>query len=79
MRPKSPKKYNLALAAVIADARKSAGISQRRLSDMLGRPNAYIAKLETGRKMAHAYDLHAIGRILGIEPAELMERVERRL
>jgi len=79
MRPAAPKKYNSALAAVIAEVRQSAGVSQRRLSDMLGRPNAYISKIETGRKMAHAYDLHAIGRVLGIDPAVLMERVERRL
>ena len=67
------------LIEVIAEARDSAGISQRGLSSKLDRASDFIWKIENGYREVLAIDLIEIGHALELTAAELMARVERRL
>ena len=52
--------------------RKSAGISQEKLADMLGVSRQAVSKWETGETQPEMANLMAICRILNITPNELL-------
>lgn len=63
----------------IVEARESAGISQRELSERLERSKAYMHKIEAGQQLVPAYDMLLIAEALGLTFSEFVARVERRL
>lgn len=60
-----------ALLAVVKSARKEAGITQRELSERLGRSHNFITYIERGSRRLDVVEFVAIARELGRDPAEL--------
>ena len=75
----TPRRFQRAVIDVIVEARESAGISQRELSDRLERSKAYVHKIEAGQQLVPAYDMLLIAEALGLTFREFAERVEKRL
>ena len=65
------------LIAVIAEARKEVGISQRELSIALGRATNFIHFVEVGQQIPNVLEFIAIANELGVPPLVLMDRVLR--
>ncbi len=64
-----------ALVELLREARELRAVSQRDLSHRLGQDFTYIAKIELGRRRLDVVELIEICFILGIEPAEFVERL----
>lgn len=62
---------NDALLNVLKRARLSLGVTQRRLSERLGRSNNYIANIERGSRRLDVVEFTRIAIVLGIDPAML--------
>lgn len=63
----------------IVAARKAKGLTQQAVADGLGRPQSFIAKLETGERTVNVIELLAIGRIIDLHITELIAAVEAEL
>ena len=67
-----------AVAAVLAEARRKAGLSTRALSAKLRADHNYIARIESLERHVSAAEFMAIARALGVRPSTLMARAEKR-
>ncbi len=67
---------NWAMASVIHQARKDAGLTQVELADFSGLSKPYVSGLERGNINASVYALVRVAEVLKIAPSELMIRVE---
>ena len=67
-----------AIAAVLREARQSAGLSARALAQLLGVPHNYIARIESMERHVSAAEFMVIARTLKVRPATLMARAEKR-
>jgi ribosome-binding protein aMBF1 (putative translation factor) len=70
---------NRALGDAIAEARETAGLSQRELSARIDRSEDFIGKIERYESTLQNYDLVRIAYALDITAAELMASAEKRL
>lgn len=66
--------YEAALA-VITEARKSAGLSQRDLAERLQKPRSFVSKIENKERRVDVVELVALARAIGLEPSDLMARI----
>lgn len=66
-----------ALAQVVDEARKAAGMSQRSLGEATGIPLVTISRKLLGQSPFNAVEMVAISRALGISLAELALRAEQ--
>lgn len=64
-----------AVAKVVREARKAAGLSQEALADAAGLHRTYISLLERARRSPTVCTLDAIGRALGFEPSKIYRLV----
>lgn len=55
------------LAGMLADARRLRGFTQQQLADLLGVPQSYVAKVETGKTDIRTSKLMEIARLLDLE------------
>jgi transcriptional regulator with XRE-family HTH domain len=55
--------------ALLAQARKDAGIAQQKLADRLDRPQSFVAKIEGGERRIDVIEFIAIAKAIGREPA----------
>ena len=69
-----------ALVAMVASARKAAGVSQRELAARLGRSQSHVCKIEARQRRIDTLEFYRIARCLGISPAavfqEFVDRIE---
>ena len=65
-----------AIAAVLKDARNTAGLSQQELADFSGLSRSYISFVECGERGISVTALYQISKALKIEGAELFRRIE---
>ena len=63
----------------MVEARREAGLSQKTLSERLGKPPSFIAKIEIGERRLDLVEFVAIARALGVDEHELFARVVRGL
>ena len=66
-----------AIAAVLKDARKSAGLSQQKLADFSGLSRSYISFVERGERGISVTALYQIGKVIGVDGSELFRRIEQ--
>lgn len=67
-----------AMCSVLAEARKSAGLSQRELAAKLKQPHSFIGKIESGERRVDLVEFIRIARGLDLDPVELLRKVTRR-
>ena len=63
------------LILLIAEARRQQGLTQAQLADAIGRPQSFIAKLESGERRLEVIEFIDLAQALGIEPAALLMKV----
>ncbi len=66
-----------AIREEIKAARQAAGLTQRGLSDKLGRRNNYMQNIESGRQSVSASELHMIALACNSTGAKLLARAVR--
>ena len=66
-----------AVAAVIAAARKEAGLTQRDLASRLRRPHSVVGMIESNQRQVNMPEFVAIAEAVGADPADLFRRVLR--
>jgi ribosome-binding protein aMBF1 (putative translation factor) len=67
------------LIEVVTEAREAAGLSERGLSERIGKYHDFIRRVESGDLVLRAVDLWDIEDALGLRPGELTALAERRL
>lgn len=66
-----------AFRVILVAARKDAGVTQVELADLLGKPQQFVSKIETGDRRVDLVEFVAICRALGIAPVDLFARVTK--
>lgn len=66
--------YRTAIALVV-DARKKSGQTQRALAEALGKPPSFVAKVEQHERRLDLIEFIAIARALNLKEAELFRAV----
>lgn len=64
--------------AVLTEAREASGISQRQLSEQLGRSHNYVNLVERGQRMPNYCEWLEIVEAIGADPAILTRRIVER-
>jgi transcriptional regulator with XRE-family HTH domain len=77
----STDKARRALRAILVDARRKAGLSQREVARRLNRHQSYVARYESdnGRRRILLTEFVAIARALGQDPARLLRTLIRKM
>lgn len=68
-----------AIAAVLKEARTTAGLSQQELADFSGLSRSYISFMECGERGVSVTALYQISKALKINGTELFRRIEQAL
>jgi transcriptional regulator with XRE-family HTH domain len=71
-----PQFYDRALEQLVR-ARKGARITQASLAGMLGRPQSFVAKYESGERRLDVAEFVGIARAIGSDPFKLLKATER--
>ena len=66
-----------AVAKVLAEARKEAGLTQRDLADRVGRAHSVIGMIESEQRQVTVAELIALSEAIGTDPADLFKRILR--
>jgi transcriptional regulator with XRE-family HTH domain len=67
------------LLEILVSLRKTKGISQVQLSRKLGKPQPFVSYIERGERRIDVIEFCVIVRALGEDPAEVFERLVRKL
>ena len=59
------------LTALLIAARQKSGLTQQQLAEHLGRPQSYVAKIESGERRIDVLEFLAITRAIGADPIRL--------
>lgn len=54
-------------------ARKERGITQAQLAEALGRPQSFIAKIESGERRLDVVEFVHLARLVGLDPKEVFK------
>jgi transcriptional regulator with XRE-family HTH domain len=65
--------------AVLLQARRRAGLSQRALAPALGKANSRVTRIERGQRGIDLLQFLAMARVLGRDPVELFSEVAAEL
>ena len=65
------------LRALLIDARERAGLTQAEVAQRLRRVQSFVSKYEQGERRLDVVDFIAVCECLGVDPAELLQRVKR--
>lgn len=68
-----------AIAAVLKEARTTAGLSQQELADFSGLSRSYISFMECGERGISVTALYQISKALKMNGTELFQRIEKAL
>ena len=69
-------KMNMAIASELRAMRTEVGITQQKLADMLGKPQSYISKVESGKRDLHLAEISDYAAGLGIDIDNFMHRID---
>lgn len=67
--------YEAAVEALVR-ARKAVGLSQRDLSERVGKPRSFISKIESRERRVDIVEFIAIARGMGVDPTKLLTEVQ---
>lgn len=57
-------------------ARKERGITQAQLAEALGRPQSFIAKIESGERRLDVVEFVHLARLMGLELGDVLEGIK---
>jgi len=63
------------LVAILIEARRHAGVSQRALADKLGKAASHVTMIERGQRRVDALELYRVAKALDVDPVELFRRI----
>jgi transcriptional regulator with XRE-family HTH domain len=66
--------YEVLLQALV-EGRRSAGLRQADLAELLGKPQSFVSKYETGERRLDVVELLVVSRSIGLDPHILIERI----
>jgi transcriptional regulator with XRE-family HTH domain len=64
------------LCRLLIEAREAAGMNQTDLGKAVGRSQSFVSNYERGQRRLDLPDLVLVCRVIGVEPAELLGRLE---
>ena len=64
------------LTQLLRQLRTQAGLRQKELADMLGKPQSYVSKYESGERRLDVVELRQICQALGVTLPEVIQRWE---
>lgn len=74
--PKSIRSDGLrALGRAVAEIRRERSLTQREFAASIGSSKTFIARIELGTRRIDVVELVVLARLIGVEPADLLERV----
>lgn len=68
-----------ALCAVVSEARRDAGVTQRALAARIGKSASHVCMIEAGQRRVDAFEFYLIAKALDLPPAALFASVVERL
>lgn len=71
-----PQRQQDYLRALLLDARKRSGLTQRQLAEILRRPQSFVSKYESGERRLDVLELLEICRAVGEDPCSLLLKLE---
>jgi transcriptional regulator with XRE-family HTH domain len=66
--------YEVLLRALV-EGRRSVGLRQTDLAELLGKPQSFVSKYETGERRLDVVELLVVSRSIGLDPHDLIDRV----
>lgn len=66
-----------AAVRVLVEARHAAGLTQRALAELIGRPYTIIANIERGERRIDVVEFIALARAMGLDETALLDRIGR--
>ena len=66
-----------ALCALLAKARRKAGLTQHEVARRLRRPQSFVAKYEGGERRLDVIEFLSVSAALGADPIRLLRRLTR--
>lgn len=63
---------------LLAEARRTAGLTQVTLAKKLGRPQSFVSKFESGERRLDVIEFLEVARALGVDPGRIIAELERR-
>lgn len=70
--------YGVLLQALV-EGRRAAGLRQIDLADLLGKPQSFVSKYETGERRLDVVELLVVSRSIGLDPHVLIDRISAQL
>ncbi|WP_394866145.1 helix-turn-helix domain-containing protein [Klebsiella pneumoniae] len=67
--------YQMVIKA-LREARIACGITQQEVASAFGRPQSFIAKAESGERRLDVVEFVRLCRLLNIEPASILNKLE---
>jgi len=67
------------LVAVLVEARQASGLTQAELAARVGKDQSFVSIIERGQRRVDVLEFVALARAMEADPAELFERVARKL
>lgn len=67
------------LLVLLVKARKGAGLTQRELSERLGRPQSYVSKFERGERRLDVVEFLEVAKGLGVDPHKMLAEINSTL
>lgn len=64
---------------MLRDARLHAGLTQDSLAAVLGRPQSFVAKYETGERMLNVIEIIFVLRSLRLSPSDFVAELDERI
>jgi transcriptional regulator with XRE-family HTH domain len=68
---------NLLAAGLIRDARKLAGLTQLQVAGELGRPQSFVADIESGQRRVDLVEFLNLADVIGFDPLSLLSDLVR--
>jgi transcriptional regulator with XRE-family HTH domain len=68
-----------ALCALLAEARRKAGLSQQEVAKRLRRPQSFVAKYEGGERRLDVIEFLSVSEVLGADPIRLLRGLLRKI
>lgn len=59
----------------LIQARKSAGLTQQELADMLNKPQSFVAKYEIGERRLDVIEFIHVCKMLGVSPNKILDKI----
>lgn len=69
----------VAVHDLLRELRRERGLNQRQMAELLGMPQSFVSKYETGERRLDILELRAVCGVLGISLHDFVDRLEARL